>query len=176
MNLGMSREYLVGGLMFARFSHLITAGFQHQDFKHLTFPSKMYVDYVRVYQREDAGDEKLTCDPSSHPTAEYITKYVSSVSYLCNITNRRSPVQPSKRVLEPQSYDVGPSRVHVPAQLQVRRMLSAIHVVCAIFFLHILLCRHHRILRPCTISYAFMYVYTYTGHHVVYIISSAPHP
>lgn len=87
MNLGMSREYLLGGLMFARLSHFITAGFQHQDFKHLTFPSKMYVDYVRVYQREDAGDEKLTCDPSSHPTAEYITKYVLIIFYLRNITD-----------------------------------------------------------------------------------------
>ncbi len=88
MNLGMSREYLVDGLVFARLSHFITAGFQHQDFKHLTFPSKMYVDYVRVYQREDAGDEKLTCDPSSHPTAEYITKYVCRVSCLWNLTDK----------------------------------------------------------------------------------------
>ncbi|KAL1950818.1 hypothetical protein VTO73DRAFT_5942 [Trametes versicolor] len=58
----------------------MSPGFQHQDFKHLTFPSKMYVDYVRVYQREDAGDEKLTCDPSSHPTAEYITNHLNAYS------------------------------------------------------------------------------------------------
>ena len=35
----------------------------------------MYIDYIRVYQRDDV-DEGTTCDPSSHPTMDYISKYV----------------------------------------------------------------------------------------------------
>ncbi len=52
------------------------AGFQQQDFKHLTFPVQMFVDYVRVYQRDDvAGNaEAQSCNPSSYPTADYIAK------------------------------------------------------------------------------------------------------
>ena len=51
------------------------ASFQKQDFKHLTFPVKMYVDYVRVYQRSGVK-EGVGCSPSSHPTADYIKEYV----------------------------------------------------------------------------------------------------
>ncbi|KZV59646.1 glycoside hydrolase family 16 protein [Peniophora sp. CONT] len=50
--------------------------FQEQDFTTLTFPNKMYVDYVRVYQREDvAGGDSISCSPPSHPTSEYITNH-----------------------------------------------------------------------------------------------------
>ena len=45
--------------------------FQKPDFKHLTFPAKMLVDYVRVYQRPGVKDG-LTCDPPNRPTAKYI--------------------------------------------------------------------------------------------------------
>lgn len=41
---------------------------------HLQFPSKMYVDYVRVYQQEGAGDDAVSCDPPNYPTADYINK------------------------------------------------------------------------------------------------------
>ena len=54
---------------------LILASFQKQDFKHLTFPVSMYIDYVRVYQRDDITDG-VGCDPASRPTADYIQKYV----------------------------------------------------------------------------------------------------
>lgn len=40
----------------------LAPGFQKQDFKHLVFPSKMYVDYVRVYQRAGTNNG-VTCDP-----------------------------------------------------------------------------------------------------------------
>lgn len=53
----------------------MSPGFQRQDFEHLVFPSKMYIDYVRVYQRADVKNG-VSCDPPSRPTAEYITKYV----------------------------------------------------------------------------------------------------
>ena len=35
----------------------------------------MYVDYVRVWQRE--GQENIGCSPSRRPTADYIAKYVT---------------------------------------------------------------------------------------------------
>jgi beta-glucanase (GH16 family) len=56
MNLGMSPD------------------FQAQDFTHMQFPAKMFIDYVRVYQREDVNDQALTCNPRDHPTAKYIEK------------------------------------------------------------------------------------------------------
>ena len=35
----------------------------------------MYVDYVRVYQRDDViSEDSYSCDPKSHPTADYINK------------------------------------------------------------------------------------------------------
>ncbi|KAI0061632.1 glycoside hydrolase family 16 protein [Artomyces pyxidatus] len=51
--------------------------FQHQDFEHLVFPSEMLIDYVRVYQREDVS-QGVGCDPSSRPTADYITKHMNA--------------------------------------------------------------------------------------------------
>lgn len=59
----------------------LSPGFQKQDFKNLQFPSKMYVDHVRVYQREGTKSG-LTCDPPSHPTANYIQEYVEQCSFL----------------------------------------------------------------------------------------------
>lgn len=49
------------------------ASFQEQDFEHLVFPSSMYIDYVRIYQREGLEDG-VTCNPSNYPTADYINK------------------------------------------------------------------------------------------------------
>jgi len=48
--------------------------FQRQDWKHLQFPAQLLFDYVRVYQRQ--GQEKIGCDPSDHPTADYINKHM----------------------------------------------------------------------------------------------------
>lgn len=52
----------------------MSPSFEAQDFDHLVFPSRMYIDYVRVYQREDIIDsgENIGCDPSQYPTAKYI--------------------------------------------------------------------------------------------------------
>ncbi|EIM86744.1 glycoside hydrolase family 16 protein [Stereum hirsutum FP-91666 SS1] len=54
-------------------------GFQEQDFQHLQFPSEMRIDYVRIYQRDDVKDG-LGCDPSSHPTSDYITDHANAYS------------------------------------------------------------------------------------------------
>jgi Beta-glucan synthesis-associated protein SKN1/KRE6/Sbg1 len=63
---------------FAEYLTLLTlashsAGFQRQDYQHLVFPSEMYIDYIRVYQRVGVKNG-LTCDPPSHPTTDYITR------------------------------------------------------------------------------------------------------
>ena len=55
----------------------MSENFGEVDFKHLTFPAKMYIDYVRVYQREDVN--AVGCSPKSHPTAKYIEKCVSLI-------------------------------------------------------------------------------------------------
>jgi hypothetical protein len=39
----------------------------------MQFPAKMYIDYVRVYQK-DGLQHGVGCDPSSRPTADYINK------------------------------------------------------------------------------------------------------
>lgn len=60
----------------------MSPSFQPQDFKNLKFPSKMYVDWIRVYQRE--GSTNIGCDPKTRPTADYINKCVASfLSFTC---------------------------------------------------------------------------------------------
>jgi hypothetical protein len=56
MNLGMSENF---GLV---------------DLKHLTFPSTMRIDYIRVYQAK--GSINIGCDPDDFPTEAYINQYV----------------------------------------------------------------------------------------------------
>ncbi|EJD00925.1 glycoside hydrolase family 16 protein [Fomitiporia mediterranea MF3/22] len=52
----------------------LSTSFTTVDLDKLVFPSKMYIDYVRVYQREGVS-EGVTCDPSHHPTADYIKNH-----------------------------------------------------------------------------------------------------
>jgi len=42
------------------------------DFKHLTFPNRMRVDYIRVYQ--DSTRINIGCDPKDFPTEDYINQ------------------------------------------------------------------------------------------------------
>ncbi|KIY45188.1 glycoside hydrolase family 16 protein [Fistulina hepatica ATCC 64428] len=51
--------------------------FEKQDFKHLQFPSTMYIDYVRIYQRDDV-ENGLTCDPTNRPTTQYIADHATA--------------------------------------------------------------------------------------------------
>lgn len=55
----------------------LAPSFQHQDFEHMQFPSEMYIDYVRVYQREGIQNG-LTCDPPNRPTATYINNHLNA--------------------------------------------------------------------------------------------------
>ncbi|GAA95842.1 glycoside hydrolase family 16 protein [Mixia osmundae IAM 14324] len=54
----------------------MSQSFQVVDFTHLKFPSTMYIDYVRVYQRE--GQENIGCSPDSMPTAKYIQDHLNA--------------------------------------------------------------------------------------------------
>lgn len=56
------------------------AGFQPIDLQNLVFPAKMYIDYVRVYQRDDAPG--VGCSPDDYPTEDYINKYELPSFYL----------------------------------------------------------------------------------------------
>jgi len=57
----------------------MSPSFQAADFHSLQFPSAMYVDYVRLYQREGLQNA-LTCDPPSYPTAAYINSHLNAYS------------------------------------------------------------------------------------------------
>ncbi|KAL0960926.1 hypothetical protein HGRIS_005933 [Hohenbuehelia grisea] len=63
--------------LYVIFNLGMAPGFQRQDFKHLTFPSKMYIDYVRIYQRQGVKNG-VTCNPSSHPTSDYIDRHIAA--------------------------------------------------------------------------------------------------
>ncbi|KAI4523055.1 glycoside hydrolase family 16 protein [Schizophyllum commune] len=51
----------------------MSQNFGFVDVEHLQFPTKMLVDYIRVYQRSDAIN--IGCDPENFPTAAYIAKF-----------------------------------------------------------------------------------------------------
>ncbi|THH27754.1 hypothetical protein EUX98_g6431 [Antrodiella citrinella] len=57
----------------------MSPSFQEQDFKHLTFPVSMYIDYVRVYQQAGLKDA-IGCNPASHPTSDYINNHLNAYS------------------------------------------------------------------------------------------------
>ncbi|SAM75074.1 probable KRE6-glucan synthase subunit [Ustilago bromivora] len=61
----------------------ISASFTTVDWRHLTWPATMLVDYVRVWQVE--GEENVGCDPENAPTAAYIEKHKEAY-YNANLT------------------------------------------------------------------------------------------
>ncbi len=50
----------------------ISQNFGYVDLDHLTFPTTMKIDWIRVYQ--DPENINIGCDPSNFPTAAYINK------------------------------------------------------------------------------------------------------
>ncbi|KAH8120019.1 beta-glucan synthesis-associated [Phellopilus nigrolimitatus] len=46
------------------------------DLKHLTFPTSMRIDYIRVYQRSDS--KNVGCSPPDYPTEAYINQYLEA--------------------------------------------------------------------------------------------------
>lgn len=51
----------------------ISPSFGFIDLEHLTFPTKMRIDWIRVYQPE--GQTNIGCDPQDFPTQAYINEY-----------------------------------------------------------------------------------------------------
>lgn len=50
----------------------ISENFGFVDYENLVFPTSMYIDYVRVYQKK--GELNIGCDPVEYPTQAYITE------------------------------------------------------------------------------------------------------
>ena len=64
-------QYIIANLGFS-------PNFGGIDFDKVTFPAKMKIDYIRVYQPSNARN--VGCDPKSAPTMTYIETYVVRVS------------------------------------------------------------------------------------------------
>ncbi|KAH9984637.1 glycoside hydrolase family 16 protein [Russula compacta] len=77
----------------------ISPQFGKIDFEHLTFPTTMRVDYVRVYQPQ--GQTNIGCDPQGFPTSAYINQYSEAYTNP-NLTTWRDDFQqpfPKNRLL-----------------------------------------------------------------------------
>ena len=55
---------------FLRYVGIFDGYFRQDPAKPLQFPGQMKVDYVRVYQNQE--NPSHSCDPPTHPTADYI--------------------------------------------------------------------------------------------------------
>lgn len=56
----------------------ISNNWAYIDWPSINFPVHMMVDYVRIYQPEDAIS--MTCDPEDHPTTDYIQQHLNIYS------------------------------------------------------------------------------------------------
>ncbi|THU79985.1 SKN1-domain-containing protein [Dendrothele bispora CBS 962.96] len=54
----------------------ISLNFGDIDFEHLTFPTVMRIDWIRVYQPSNAVN--IGCDPADFPTKAYINEYIEA--------------------------------------------------------------------------------------------------
>lgn len=63
---------------------IVNLGFSHNfgaiDFTALQFPTTMSVDYIRIYQPQNAIN--YGCDPDNFPTADYIDTCVLLCCYI----------------------------------------------------------------------------------------------
>ena len=81
----------------------------------------MYIDYVRVYQRE--GAPGIGCSPENYPTASYINKCAHRLSfYFCFSTLTGG--QTSECLFESEPHNLEPSWVLLPAQFIVQWLLD----------------------------------------------------
>ena len=63
----------------------MSSNFGFVDLDHLTFPTTMKVDWIRVYQ--DPDNVNIGCDPPDFPTAAYINESVSFLAYFLMFMN-----------------------------------------------------------------------------------------
>ncbi|KIK01437.1 glycoside hydrolase family 16 protein [Laccaria amethystina LaAM-08-1] len=61
--------YIIANLGMSR-------GFTYVDLAHLTFPSRMMIDYIRVYQPKKSFN--IGCNPIDFPTENYINSYIEA--------------------------------------------------------------------------------------------------
>jgi len=54
----------------------MSTNFGEVDLEHLTFPTTMHIDWIRVYQPKDAIN--IGCDPEDFPTEAYINEYAEA--------------------------------------------------------------------------------------------------
>jgi len=54
----------------------MSKNFGYVDLDHLTFPTTMKVDWIRVYQKP--SERNVGCDPDDFPTAAYIEQYIEA--------------------------------------------------------------------------------------------------
>lgn len=66
----------------------MSPGFSSIDFENLPMPAHMSIDYVRVYQYEDAIN--YGCDPPNYPTSNYINNFIEAYTNP-NITTWTNP-------------------------------------------------------------------------------------
>lgn len=57
------------------------------DLEHLNFPVHMRVDYIRVYQMEDAIN--IGCDPEDFPTQAYINRFLFTSYVVFSLLTRK---------------------------------------------------------------------------------------
>ncbi|KAA1469787.1 glycoside hydrolase family 16 protein [Dentipellis sp. KUC8613] len=74
---GISNRLVPEEPMYVILNFGMAPSFQHQDFKHLQFPSQMFIDYVRVYQDPDV-DNGVGCNPPNYPTTDYINNHLNA--------------------------------------------------------------------------------------------------
>ncbi|KAG8861387.1 hypothetical protein FRB91_008253 [Serendipita sp. 411] len=76
-NTGISPRSVSKEPMYVIMNLGISLGFSLEiDFTALTFPAYMKVDWIRIYQYED--EINVSCDPPSHPTSNYIDRYIEA--------------------------------------------------------------------------------------------------
>jgi len=80
----------------------------------------MYIDYVRVYQRDDAPG--IGCSLEDYPTEDYINKY--ELLSPCFDSRELTKKQALECLHESQPHDMEPSRVLFPAQLAIPWLLD----------------------------------------------------
>ncbi|KAI0030195.1 beta-glucan synthesis-associated [Vararia minispora EC-137] len=73
---GINRRPISQEPMYIILNLGISKSFIRVDFSSLTFPAKMRVDYVRVYQPSDSIN--WGCDPVDFPTMDYINTYMDA--------------------------------------------------------------------------------------------------
>jgi hypothetical protein len=82
----------------------ISPNFGFIDFAHLTFPTTMRIDYIRVYQPKDQIN--YGCDPEGFPTEAYINTLVALFIIEYMLVADLSPMKLSRGVQQPQFDDL----------------------------------------------------------------------